>query len=358
MAEGGDQEDRTEAATPRRLQQAREQGRFPLSRDVSLLAGLAAAVLALMMLAPAASRDMAAGLTRFLSDAHRMDLSDAGGGALRAAVAAGMRLAGPLILAVLAGGVASVLLQTGGAMHLGALRPDFRRVDPVAGLRRLVGIESLVEAGKSVLKVAVLAGACWQVLSASLGPVGRAALTDLALLPDLAMRLAMRVLLAVLAAQALIAGIDLVWVRLRHGRSLRMSRHEIREEMKETDGDPRVKQRLRQIRMQRARRRMLKAVPKATVVITNPTHFSVALAYDRATSAAPRLVAKGVDTMAARIREIAVANRVPVVANPPLARALYRVELDSEIPPEHYQAVAEIVAYVWGLGRRSRGRPA
>ena len=159
-------------------------------------------------------------------------------------------------------------------------------------------------------------------------------------------------MLVVLVAQAAIAGLDFFWVTLRHARELRMSRHDIREEQKETEGDPRVKARLRQIRSIRARRRMLAAVPKATVVITNPTHYAVALAYDRAKQAAPRVVAKGVDSLAARIREVAEANRVPLVANPPLARALYRVEVDTEIPAEHYQAVAEIIAYVWRLARR------
>jgi len=152
-----------------------------------------------------------------------------------------------------------------------------------------------------------------------------------------------------LAAQAVIATLDLLYVRLHHMRSLRMSRQEIIDEHKEMEGDPRIKRRIRQIRVQRARRRMLKAVPKATVVITNPTHFAVALAYDRVRGGAPRVVAKGVDSMAARIRELAQDNRIPLVANPPLAHALYRVELDTEIPAEHYKAVAEIIAYVWRL---------
>ena len=161
----------------------------------------------------------------------------------------------------------------------------------------------------------------------------------------------LHVILVVLPAQAAIAAVDFLWVSLRHARGLRMSRHDIIEEQKETEGDPRVKARLRQIRMARARRRMLAAVPKATVVITNPTHYAVALVYDRAKHAAPRVVAKGVDTLAARIREVAAENRVPLVANPPLARALYRVEVDADIPAEHFQAVAEIIAYVWRLGR-------
>jgi len=139
---------------------------------------------------------------------------------------------------------------------------------------------------------------------------------------------------------------------------LRMSRQDLRDEQKETDGDPKIKARIRQIRMQRARKRMMAAVPNATVVITNPTHYAVALAYDRAKNAAPRVVAKGVDSMAARIREVAEASRVPLVANPPLARALYQVEVDRDIPAEHYQAVAEIIAYVWRLGQRNRQRRA
>jgi flagellar biosynthetic protein FlhB len=161
-------------------------------------------------------------------------------------------------------------------------------------------------------------------------------------------------LIAVLLVQTVIAAADLLWVRVRHARTMRMSRQDIRDEQKETEGDPKVRMRFRQLRLRRARKRMLAAVPKATVVITNPTHYAVALVYDRAKNAAPRVVAKGVDSMAARIREVAETNRVPLVANPPLARALYRVELDTDIPAEHYKAVAEIIAYVWRLGRAAR----
>jgi flagellar biosynthesis protein FlhB len=136
-----------------------------------------------------------------------------------------------------------------------------------------------------------------------------------------------------------------------------MSREDLRDEHKETEGDPIVKGRLRQIRIERARRRMMQAVPKADVVITNPTHYAVALRYDQATMPAPVLVAKGVDLVARRIRELAEENKVPIVSNPPLARALYAsVELDQEIPPEHYKAVAEVIGYVMRL-RRGRGRP-
>jgi flagellar biosynthetic protein FlhB len=198
----------------------------------------------------------------------------------------------------------------------------------------------------------------WQVLAGDLPALTRLPFQDPRLLLAQAAPPVFHVLMVVLIAQAFITGLDVFLVRMRHARQLRMSRQDLRDEQKETDGDPKIKARIRQIRMQRARKRMMAAVPKATVVITNPTHYAVALAYDRAKNAAPRVVAKGVDSMAARIREVAEVNRVPLVANPPLARALYQVEVDRDIPAEHYQAVAEIIAYVWRLGQRNRPRRA
>jgi flagellar biosynthetic protein FlhB len=200
-----------------------------------------------------------------------------------------------------------------------------------------------------------MAFALWQVLEADLPALMQAPRWAPQILLARTLAPVLHMLFVVLAVQAAIAGFDLFWVRLRHAQQLRMSKEDVREELREMEGDPRIKARIKQIRTQRARRRMLAAVPKATVVITNPTHYAVALAYDRARNAAPRVVAKGVDSLAARIREVAEAHKVPLVANPPLAHALYRVEVDTEIPAEHYQAVAEIIAYVWRLGQRARG---
>jgi flagellar biosynthesis protein FlhB len=204
------------------------------------------------------------------------------------------------------------------------------------------------------VKLAVVGVAAWHVLVSDLPRLASAPFRDVGALPAELIDAVLPLLLAVLAAQAAIAVLDLVWVRLRHAGTLRMSRQDLREEQKETDGDPKIKQRIRRLRVQRARRRMMAAVPKATVVVTNPTHYAVALAYDRARGAAPRVVAKGVDSMAARIREVARAHAIPLVPNPPLARALHTLELDAEIPAEHYKAVAEIIAFVWRL----RGRAA
>ncbi len=327
---------------------------MPVSREVAAFAGLGAGCLILILTAPASLERLALALRVFLAQADALDVSDGGGGELRRACLAALTAAAPLVLGVLLAGAGSVLLQTGFLLNLTALQPDPSRISPAAGLRRLLGVESLMEAAKSIVKIGAIGAAIWFALSDDLRRFAAMPLPDL---PGLVQRIGhgvVRVLLAGLAVQAVIAGADLFWVRFRHLRGLRMSRVDIRDEAKEFEGDPKIKARVRQIRMQRARRRMLAAVPQATVVVTNPTHYAVALAYDRATNAAPRVLAKGVDSMAARIRETAQAHGIPLVANPPLARALYRVELDTDIPAEHFQAVAEIIAYVWRLSRGVR----
>ena len=352
MAEGSQPEDRTEAATPRRLLKAREEGRAPISREVQTLAGLAAVTLVIALAGGALAQDVANTLRVFLARAHDPNL--VAGTGLRIAVIAFLRAAAPFILAALLAAVGGVLLQSGFLLHAGALAPQLARLSPSSGLRRLLGPDNLMDAAKSIAKLAITGVAVWQVLRADLPLLRLAPRWEPATLLRHTLPPMLHVLLAVLAVQAVIAVADAVWVRLRHLRQLRMTRQELRDEQKESEGDPKIKARFRQLRLHRARKRMLAAVPKATVVITNPTHYAVALAYDRSRNAAPRVVAKGVDAIAARIRETAQAHRVPLVSNPPLARALYRVELDTEIPAEHYQAVAEIIAYVWRLGQHAR----
>ena len=352
MAEAGPEaEDRTEDATPRRLQRAREEGNVPLSRELASFAVLAATALVLAMVAPAAARSLTAQLALMLEQAHQTDPLTA----LRAALLVTVAAAAPFVLAALLAGMAAVLLQTGFLFNLGALQPDLARLSPLAGLKRLFGPATLVETGKALLKAAAAGIVLVVVLNGAMPELHRAVFLSVPGLLDRITRLLMQMLLAVLAVQGAVALLDVLRVRLKHARDLRMSREDIRQEMRESEGDPLVKGRLRQLRMQRARQRMMAAVPKATVVVTNPTHYAVALAYDRATGGAPRVVAKGVDTVAERIRAVAEENKVPLVANPPLARALYRVELDAEIPAEHFQAVAEIIAYVWRLRGQAGG---
>ncbi len=352
MADDSAQEDRTEPATPKRLSRAREEGNVPVSKELPVLAGLAAVTLTLAMTGGDVAQHLALRLSLFLTHARAPDLVGMEG--FRQAYGALLRAAAPFVLAALAAGIFAVLLQTGFLIRGAALKPKLSKLNPGAGFGRLFSSDSTVEAVKSLCKMVVLAAVTWHVLRNDLAALTLAPRWTTPTLLAATTDMVLRLLMGVLATQTLIAAGDFLWVRFSFARRMRMTRQDIRDEQKEAEGDPKIKARIRQIRMQRARRRMLAAVPNATVVVTNPTHYAVALSYDRARNAAPRVVAKGVDTLAARIREVAEANRVPLVANPPLARALYRVELDAEIPAEHFQAMAEIIAYVWKLGHRAR----
>ena len=349
-----DEHDRTEAPTPKRLQKAREEGNAPVSREAIALAVLVVAALVLSTAAPPLSVGLARRLTVFVANMHRLDPA----AALKAAGVDLLYGAAPLVLGALVAAAGATLLQTGFLIHLRAAAPDLTRLNPKRGWKRIFSVTALLETLKSLVKIVVVAWAGWEALGAALPELRQALGWDAVTLTTRVGRQVMNLLLAMLAAQAVITTLDLLYVRFRHMRSLRMSRQDVREEHKELEGDPQIKARIKQIRIHRARKRMLAAVPKATVVVTNPTHYAVALAYDRARGGAPRVVAKGVDSMAARIRELAEDNRVPLVANPPLARALYRVELDTEIPAEHYKTVAQIIAYVWRLRGMAGGAAA
>ncbi len=337
--------EKTEAPSQRRLEKARQDGRSPVSRDASMLAGLSAGIAVLA--SQADSTGVARWLTTALQQTHfegAATFSSVGRALLTAVV--------PPAAAGLAAFAAATLLQTSFLIHGAALQPDFSRISPLSGIKRVLSPQTLVQLGKSLVKLGVMT-ACLYTAISRLAP-------ELLTLPGAtpstilhhAAAYARSLVFLMLGAQAVIAGADLAWERLRHMRQLRMSLQELKDEHKESEGNPQIKQRLRQLARSRKRRRMLLAVPKASVVITNPTHYAVALAYERGAQGAPRIVAKGADEVAARIRELAREHRVPIVANPPLARALFRVEIDTEIPAEHFKAVAEVIAFVWRLRTR------
>jgi flagellar biosynthetic protein FlhB len=349
MAEGDeppDPADRSEAATPRRIERAREDGQVALSREVAGFAALLGASLAAFLALPALGLELLRALRAVLERAHTLDMADAAGVLGWLAVMLILPVAG----AAAVGAVAATLVQTRGLVSGKPLAPTWSKINPWGGLKRLFGADGLAEFVRSLLKLGLVGGALWFALGdpASLQtalhvPAG-------AMLAE-ASTAATRLVGAALAAFAAIAVLDVVWVQARHLKMLRMTRQEMRDEVKESEGDPYLRARRRQIRESRSRQRMMAAVPKAAVVITNPTHYAVALAYVGG-DAAPKVVAKGVDELAARIRATAEASGVPLVANPPLARALHRLDVGAEIPAEHYQAVAEIIAFVW---RRAGG---
>jgi flagellar biosynthetic protein FlhB len=258
----------------------------------------------------------------------------------------------PAVLLFVIAALASGVIQHGPIWSAAPLAPKLERVSPTAGAKRLFALRSLVEFAKNLLKLVLVGAAAvvllWPAAPRVLAAIGLEAGPLLALLHTLALRL----VVGVAALTGLIAVLDSAYQRFERHKQLRMSRRELQDEFKQTEGDPLLKARLKSLRMERARRRMVAEVPKATVVVTNPSHVAVALRYE-ADMAAPRLVAKGMGGLAERIRAVARDHGVPIVRNPPLARALHgAVELGAEVPPAHYRAVAEVIGYVLRLKGR------
>lgn len=343
-----DSEDRTLPASERRLQQARDDGQVPLSRELVAFSSLGVMALVLAMMAPSLLHNLERQLAAMLAS----PVSDPGV-ALRQAGLALLKFVLPIAGAVILASSATVLMQTGWLMHVKALMPDLARLNPQRGLKRVFSLNNTVEAAKSLAKVSVIGWAVWHVLSGTLATTAETlSLTTPAMLDRLG-RDTLHVLITVLSCQGAIALFDVAWTRFNHSRQLRMSLEEIKQEHKEMEGDPRLKAKIKQMRMARARRRMMAAVAKATVVVTNPTHYAVALVYERGSRSAPKIVAKGMDEVAARIREEAQKHGIPLIPNPPLARALHALPLDAEVPAEHFKAVAEIIAFIWRLKMRA-----
>jgi flagellar biosynthetic protein FlhB len=260
-------------------------------------------------------------------------------------------LFGALLLFALAGG----LLQGRPSFAMSRIAPKFSKLSPISGLQRLFGVRALVDFGKTLAKLAMVIGTAGLLLWPHAATIDRLVGVDPLTLANACRTFVMAVLRPVAMLVGALAAFDFIYQRRSWLKRMKMSLQEIRDEHKQNEGDPKIKAKIRQIGMQRARRRMMAAVPDASVVITNPTHFAVALKYDHGRMNAPTVVAKGVDAVALRIREVATAANVPIVENRPLARALYAsVEIDHPVPTEHYAAVAEIIGYVMGLARKSR----
>ncbi|MCX7382174.1 MAG: EscU/YscU/HrcU family type III secretion system export apparatus switch protein [Alphaproteobacteria bacterium] len=338
-------DDRTEAPTQRRLDQARSEGQVPISRDMVSFTILAMCGLYANFQGAALVRGLADTLAGFLAGAHE----SAGPVALERGLRGAFTACVPYLAVTCAAAAAATLLQTRFLLNLGALKPKFSRLDPRPRLKRQFGFGALVEAVRATAKLGVVVTGAGFVFLGYLRDLSAALSWSVAWLNGELFRALLRVDTIILAAFFIVVILEVAAVQWQHFQRMRMSRTEIRDEYRDMEGDPLIKRRIRQMQQARARRRMIAAVPDATVVLVNPTHYAVALAYDRNSGEAPRVVAKGLDEVAARIRIIAEESRVPVVSNPPLARALYSVAVGAEIPAEHYRVVAEVIAYVWRL---------
>ncbi|MBK8210309.1 MAG: flagellar biosynthesis protein FlhB [Rhodospirillales bacterium] len=343
-----EQSSRTEEATPKRLQQARERGEIAQSQEVQVWATLCGGALALAILAPPATERALRVGVRFLERPEQVRIAFSsireGVGEILLEMAI---ILGPTLLLLALFGTACGLAQAGPMWAPQRLAPDFSKLSPLKGIQRLVSPRALIDLVKSLLKLAVVSAVLVVVLRPYVPGLEHWASLSTAAVLARSDALLVRIAAAVAAVTTLVAAADYMYQRFSFLARMRMTKQELRDEFKEADGDPNIKGRIRRLRQERARKRMMAAVPTATVVITNPTHFAVALAYDMAAMPAPKVVAKGVDQLALRIREVAAANNVPVVENPPLARSLHAsVEIDDEIPAEHYQAVAQVIGWV------------
>ncbi|MGA2397530.1 MAG: flagellar biosynthesis protein FlhB [Steroidobacteraceae bacterium] len=345
-AQGGE---RTEEPSQRRLQDARERGQIPRSRELTSFATMIGGSVALIVTGSALAGRMSELMRRCMAlDAQNLD--DPGSMMSGLGDAAALALTG--LLPIFASLLVAVLLASialgGWNFAPAALVPDFGRLSPFAGLKRLMGLRGLTELGKALLKLAVVGGVCAAVVVWLFGDVlalGRMA-------PRAAIGRGTGLLswafVWLCSSLALVALVDVPLQLFQFKRSLRMTRQELRDELKEHDGSPQTKQRIRQMQQAQARRRMMHKVPTADVVIVNPTHFAVALKYEPKSMRAPQVVAKGVDLVAQNIRRIAEEHRVPVFESPRLARALYKsTDLNREIPAGLYMAVAQVLSYIF-----------
>ena len=346
-----DQSQKTEQPTSKRLSDARNRGQVAMSQEVKSWAILLAGTLGLVMLAPGIMRDITRETLTFIEQpqAIPVDFFHQREVFIKLCTDIGLILA-PLLGLFFVTAIAANLGQVGWNVSAEKLKAKVNRMSPIAGAKRMFGPRSLVQFVKGILKVAIVGAVATFLVTPAISDIELMAQMDIVQTLEKMHVIAIRLALGTVAVMTIVAALDFMYQRYEHIKQLKMTKQEVKDEYRQQEGDPKVKQQLARIRTERARARMMAAVPKADVVITNPTHYAVALEYKMETMPAPKLVAKGVDSLALRIREVADENEVPIVENPPLARALYAaVDLDEEIPPEHYVAVAEVIGYVFRL---------
>ncbi|MBK8839455.1 MAG: flagellar biosynthesis protein FlhB [Hyphomonadaceae bacterium] len=355
MAEEQDNSQKTEDPTQKRLEEARRKGDIAKSQDVPIWF-LMMAIAGIMAAAGPLAAMIADPLVRIMDHPHAFHL--AGGGAQQLMTSLLMSLALPLMVifaAIAVAGVLGHIVQSRPLWTGEKIKPDLSKLSPMKGLQRMFGMQGWVNLLKSIAKMGAITAAMiyavWPEATAisesgRLDPSGMLAMTQV---------IAGRLLLAAVIVVGLIAGGDFIYQRWSFMQRMRMSRRDVRDEVKQQEGDPHIRARLRQIRLERSRKRMMQNVPKSTVVITNPTHYSVALRYDPEKDAAPMCMAKGADEVALRIRELAKEHNIPIVENVPLARALFAsVEVEESVPREHFEAVAKVIGFVMNTAKGRR----
>lgn len=350
MADEQDDTERSEDPTQKRLEEALERGDVVKSQEVNTWFVLAGATLILLSFSGTMSSGVTAMLGGFIGQAHNIPVD--GRGLMRTMEKLGLEtiaaVALPFALLVLAAIVGN-MVQHRWVWSSESLKPKLSKISPAAGMKRLFSKIALANFIKGLIKLALIGAVMAVILWPKRHQLDSLVMMDPAIVLVLTRTLSLEVLGTVVAILAIVAAADYLFQYRQWYERQKMSVRELKEEFKQTEGDPAIKAKIRQLRQNRARKRMMAAVPKASVIITNPTHYAVALQYDRGMNA-PLCLAKGIDNIALKIREVAAEHNIPVVENPPLARALHAtVEIDQEVPPEHYRAVAEVIGYVMRL---------
>lgn len=357
MADEQDQSEKTEDPTAKKLKDARDKGQVPKSKELNTWLIMGTSTLIVIVLGPVIASSIANDLSVFITQPHAIDPDF---GNLRRTlvellvdVGWALSLAALLLMITAAG---AGLVQHGPVFSFHSIKPDFSKLSLIKGFQRQFSLKQFVEFLKGVLKMAVVGVIGFSVIAPNFDTLPLLIQVEPTVAFDRLYELSVLLMGGVLGAAAVLAAADLMYQRYEFNKQQRMSRRDIKDEFKQSEGDPMVKARLRSIRMEKARQRMMAAVPEADVVITNPTHFAVALKYSEAEMEAPVVVAKGADFVAQRIRELAQENDVPIVQNPPLARALFQVDIDQMIPEDSFKAVAQVISYVWRLSGHKRAR--
>jgi len=349
-----DQEQKTEHPTGKRISEARQKGQLAISREVGTWALLVGALIVVMWLLPRMSGQLLGSLRFFLEQPHAIGLEGRGLQAALGAVMSRVAVATVITFGLLMfAAIVGTMVQTGFYFNTTRLEFSIMKLNPFKGLKQLFSMASLVELLKSFVKLVVVGGVVFFVFKplVEIWPrlVGHNLIGSMVFLHKEVVYLIVMIMLVV----TFVAIGDLFFQRFQYFKNLRMTKQEVKDEHKQMEGDPMIKSRLRSIRIDKARKRMMAQVPRADVVVTNPTHYAVALEYDSSRMAAPVVLAKGMNRIAERIREVANEHEIPLVSNPPLARALYdTVEVDEAIKPEQYRAVAEVISYVYKLRNR------
>ncbi len=350
MSDDQDKDSKTEEPTEKKIQDAIEKGNTPSSKEAPVFASFVAVLLIGSFVLASSVAGLAATLMQMLDKAGGYKLGN-GADALLLSHAISFeagRFLAPIVTILAGAGLASSFLQNKPQIVAHRIKPDFSKLSLAKGWKRIFGAQGLVEFLKALFKFSAVSTVAFLQFQASQSGLVNAMFSDPSTLPELILQISMKLVSGVCIVTIILVAVDIAWSRTHWRQNLRMSKQEIKDEHKQAEGDPIVKARQRSLARDRARNRMIAAVPKATLIVANPTHFAVALRYESDTMAAPVVVAKGQDLIALKIRQIAEDNSIPVIEDRELARSLFaNSEIDQMIPAQFYRAVAEIICYVY-----------